>query len=277
MKHYEEEFQGKKGLKLYCQSWFPDSEVKAILLVVHGIAEHSGRYTGLVTYFTSRGYLVCALDHRGHGRSEGRRGHVEHFSYFIDDLNTFVELVRRRNTGKKVFLFGHSMGSTICLGFATRHPQEAAGLILSGTALKIKPELPVPLVALLKSAAVMFPTLRIKQLDSAFLSRNRAVVAAYDSDSLVFRGKLSLKITVDLLWETQTLVRRLSQIQLPLLILHGEADQLTMPEGSRLIFKRVQSQDKSLKLYQGFYHEILNEPGHEVVLKDMESWISSHL
>jgi len=134
MEHTEGRFKGHKTLNLYYQCWQPDGELKAILLVVHGLAEHSGRYANLVNYFLPKGYAIWALDHRGHGKSEGLRGYVERFSDYLDDLKTFFDVVRSEHGDTKIFLVGHSMGAIIATAYtvAVSHQQELAGLIVSG-------------------------------------------------------------------------------------------------------------------------------------------------
>ena len=134
MEHTEGRFTGRKGLSLYYQCWFPATDPRAILLVVHGWAEHSGRYTNLINFFLPKGYAIWALDHRGHGKSEGLRGYVERFSDYLDDLKTFFDVVRSEHGDTKIFLVGHSMGAIIATAYtvAVSHQQELAGLIVSG-------------------------------------------------------------------------------------------------------------------------------------------------
>jgi len=127
MKHGEGKFKGRKNLNLYYQCWLPAKRPKAILLVVHGFAEHSGRYINLVNYFVPKGYAVYSLDHQGHGKSEGRRGYVERFSYYLDDLKTFFDIVRGKHGDAKIFIVGHSMGGTIATAYAVHHQDELAG------------------------------------------------------------------------------------------------------------------------------------------------------
>jgi len=137
MEHTEGRFSGYKGLTLYYRCWLPETEAKSIVLVVHGWAEHSGRYMNLINYLVPKGYAVYAHDHRGHGMSEGRRGYVERFSDYLDDLKTFFDLVKCEHGDKKIFMVGHSMGGTIATAYAIRHQQELAGLLLSGASLKL--------------------------------------------------------------------------------------------------------------------------------------------
>lgn len=274
MEYLEGVFEGRENFKLYFRSWLPDEKVKAILLIAHGVAEHCGRYARMAEYFANRGYAVYGFDYRGHGKSEGRRGFVEHFSYYMDDLRTFFKLICSRHPQNRVIFFGHSMGAIIGLAESIYNPDEFSGLILSGTAIKVKPELPAAILALLKPLALFMPRLGLKRIDSSTLSRDKRVIESYDNDPLVYRGKLSARLSIELVCMIHRLQSQMSQIKVPILILHGTADKLSYPEGAILVIEKAGTQDKTLKLYAGFYHEILNEPGNNQVLSDIETWLS---
>jgi acylglycerol lipase len=286
MKQIEGYFEGRKKFKLFYRAWLPDGKVKAILLIAHGVAEHCGRYNELAEYFANKDYGVYGFDYRGHGKSEGRRGYVEHISYYLDDLHIFYQMVIQQNPYKKIFLYGHSMGAIVGLAAAFHKKYELvgdpsdssqfAGLILSGTALKVKPDLPAAILTLLKPLALLAPHLGLQKIDSSTLSRDKKVIESYDSDPLVYRGKLSARLAVDLVCLIHDLRNQVSKIKTPVLILHGADDRLSYPEGASLLMERIGSPDKTLKIYAGFYHEILNEPGHNRVISDMEAWLSGH-
>lgn len=276
MKHVENYFEGREKLKLYYQSWLPEVEVKGVLLIAHGVAEHCGRYTETAEYFVNKGYAVYGFDYRGHSKSKGRRGYVEHFFYYLDDLKIFLRLMNNHHPQQKPVLFGHSMGAIIGLAVGIYSQKEFSGLILSGTAFKVKPDLPPAVLALLKPLALFMPGLGLHKIDSSTLSRDERVVASYNNDPLVYRGKLSARLAIELVWLIHQLKGQISQIKIPVLILHGAEDRLSYPEGAKLVFERVSSPDKALKMYPGFYHEILNEPGHLQVLVDMERWLTEH-
>jgi acylglycerol lipase len=277
VRHTEGYFGGREGVRLFYQKWMPDIEAKATLVIIHGLAEHSGRYLNLVNYLVPLGYVIYAFDLRGHGKSEGKKGTVEHFSFYLDDLHEFLEKVRNQSTLKNVFLFGHSMGATISLAYSVHHQNFLSGLVLSGTAIRIKPHLPAAVITLLWPLALFLPELGLIKLDSAALSHNVEIVKSYDEDPLVFRGKLSARLTIDLISNMHALERQARLIRVPLLILHGESDRLTDPEGARIVFQRAGSQDKTLHMYPGLYHEILNEPQNLQVLSDMEKWLGQHV
>jgi acylglycerol lipase len=277
MKQAEGRFKGRKGLELFYQCWISDSNQKAVLLVVPGFAEHSGRYANLVNYFVPRDYTVCGLDHRGHGRSEGPRGYVDEFSDYVEDLRTFFELVRREHGESKIFLVGHSMGATIALAYVIQYQHDLAGLLISGAGLAAGASIP----RLAKIAAMLLSLLRPKMgvmlLDATAISKDKAVVDAYVNDPLVYRGKITARMGIQLLKAIENVTSRIPGIDLPILIMHGTEDRLADPEGSRMLYEKVSSRDKTLNLYDGFYHEIFNEPEHERVFADMEAWLAARI
>ena len=277
MQHTEGKFTGRNNFSLYRQAWLPDGIPIAILVVVHGIAEHSGRYTNLVNYFVPQGYAVYSFDLRGHGKSDGKRSYVERFSYYIDDLQTFFNLVRTENPNTKIFMVGHSMGSTIALDYALEHQSELQGLIISGTTLKLGSSISKAAILTAKILSVLLPKMGVSALDPGGISRDPAVVAAYVNDPLNYTGKLSARFGVELLKTMEKLQSRLSEITLPLLIMQGTQDRISDPSSSKLLFDGVSSKDKTMKLYEGFYHEIFNDPERRQVFSDMEAWLKTRV
>ena len=273
MKHIEGNFKGRKGLSLYYQGWIPEQNIKAVMIIAHGIAEHSGRYLKLASHFASSGFAVYSFDYRGHGHSQGRRGYVEDFSYFIDDFRTFHSLVVQTQPGKKLFVLGHSMGAAISLIHAASCRLNLNGIILSATPLKPKPYFPLLLVGMLRLLAAVMPGLPLYRLNSATLSRDNSVVVAYNIDPLVYHDRLTCRLALGLVWRLGHLVKSVSQIRVPALIMHGTDDKLCSPEGSQIVYDRIRSEDKTLKFYNGFYHEILNDPEGSRVIADMETWL----
>ena len=276
MEYLEGKFQGYKDLSLYYQGWLPANKLKAVLLVVHGLAEHSGRYMNLVNYFVPRGYAVYGFDQRGHGKSPGLRGYVERFSCFLIDLGTFINAVRSRHPDIGAFLVGHSVGGTIAAAYAVSHQDEFDGLILSGTTLKVGASISPAAIMAARALSLVLPKMGVDVIDASAVSRDEAVVAAYVNDPLVYRGRIRARLGAELIKAIKALPGQMSKIRLPVLIMHGTADRLSEPEGSRRLYERVSSSDKTLKLYDGFYHEIFNEPGREQVFADMEGWLEGH-
>ena len=277
IKHLEAKFKGYGDRNLYYQSWLPVKEPKAILLVVHGLAEHSGRYLNLVNHFVPAGYAMYAFDHRGHGKSEGLRGYVERFSYFLNDLKTFLDIVHTKHYSAKVFIVGHSIGGTIATAYAAHHQHEFDGLIVSGATLKIGDSVSPVHIALSRILSVLLPKMGVARVNASAISQDKTVVNAYVNDPLVCRGKIRARLGAEIIKTMQILQHQMSEINLPILIMHGTADRLSEPKGSESLYEQVTSDDKTLKLYEGFYHEIFNEPGREQVFVDMETWLATHI
>jgi acylglycerol lipase len=277
MKHKEGGFTGYKGLKIYYQCWLPDKKPKAVLLVAHGLAEHSGRYKNLVDYFVPKDYAVYALDHRGHGKSEGTRAYVDNFNDYLIDLKTFFDKVRKENKNAKIFLFGHSLGGTIATAYVIKHQDELAGLMVSGSSLVPTASVSPALLAMAGIVSALAPKMGVTLLDASLISRDQSVVDAYVNDPLVFRGKIPARTGAEMARMWKQLPDQMPRIKLPMLIMHGMADQLTDPRGSKLLYERAGSKDKTLKIYDDCYHEICNEPDREQVFVDMENWLTKHL
>ena len=277
MEHKEGRFTGHKNLNLYYQYWLPDKSPKAILLVVNGMAEHSGRYTNLVNRFVPKGYGVYSHDHRGHGKSEGLRCYVDRFSDYVSDLKTFFDIVRGQHGDTKIFLVGHSMGGTIATAYAVEHQRELAGLLLSGAGLKMGSTVSPALIAMAGVLSVLLPKMGATVLDASAISQDQAVVDAYVNDPLVYRGKIRARTGAELIRTMKELAPQIPDISLPILVMHGTADQLSNPQGSKMLYELAGSKDKMLKLYDGFCHEIFNELGREQVFADMETWLAARV
>ena len=280
MEHTEGSFTGHRNLTIYYQFWLPVGHAKAVLLIVHGGAEHSGRYANLVNYFVPKGYAVCGFDLRGHGKSEGLRFYVERFSDYLIDLKIFFDIVRGEHGDTKVFLVGHSMGGAIAAAYAIDRQDELAGLILSAAVLKIPSDRSPALIVLARMLSLLLPKMAVKgtrPVDASAICQDKAVVDAYVNDPLVYRGNLRARFGAEMAKILQELPRQMPKISLPILIMHGTADQACDPDGSRMLYERVGSSDKTLKLYEGFYHEIFNEPGHKQVMADIEAWLATRI
>jgi acylglycerol lipase len=277
MRHEEGFFKGVRDHRIYYQYWLPDGEAKAVLIIVHGLAEHSGRYGNLVRHFLPLGYAVYAIDHLGHGRSEGERLYVQRFTEYMDTLAAFLEMVRKWQKDKKVFLVGHSMGGLIGTLYLLDNQVDLAGAVLSGPAVKVPDHIPAVAISMGKIFSALLPRLRLISLDSAGVSRDPAVVLAYDTDPLVYRGKMTARLGSEMVKAMRCATSQAFRIILPLLILQGSADCLVDPCGAQMLHDRVGSADKRIIIYEGLYHEVINEPEHAAVLKDVEMWLASHL
>ncbi|MDY7042092.1 MAG: alpha/beta hydrolase [Chloroflexota bacterium] len=274
MIHEESTFKGANDFEIYYQVWRPEGESRAVLLLVHGYAEHSGRYAHVADYFVGEGYTVYALDHRGHGKSAGRRGYFRRFRLLIEDLDTFFELVRGREAGRRVFLVGHSMGGLLVAAYNVRYPQKASGLVLSGAGVRVGEDVSSLLRTLSGILSALLPSMGVTQLAAETISRDPEVVARYDSDPLNYRGKVSARVGAEMLKASRWVMREAHAITRPALIMHGTEDGLANPEGSRELYEAISSGDKKLKLWDGLYHEIFNEPEKEQVLAFMRDWLA---
>jgi alpha-beta hydrolase superfamily lysophospholipase len=245
------------------------------LLIVPGLAEHSGRYTNVVNYFVPKSYAVCGLDTQGHGKSDGLRCYIDRFSDYIDDIKIFFDIVHQRYGDRKIFMVGHSMGATIALAYAVQHQRDLAGLIISGVGLKPGSSISPVLKRVVRLISFLFPKMGVTVLDATAISQDKAVVDAYIHDPLVHRGKITARLGAELLKTIDRLPSQIPMINLPIIIMQGTEDLLCNPEGSPMVYDLVGSRDKTLKLYEGFHHEIFNEPGHLQVMADLEAWLAT--
>lgn len=276
MIHAEGRFQTPKGANIYYQHWQPESDPKAILLIVHGLAEHSGRYLNVVDRFVPHGYAVYGLDHIGHGKSDGTRVYVERFSDFTGPLKTYFDMIQGWHPGKPVFLVGHSMGGLIGSVYLLQHQDELKGAVLSAPAVKVSDTISPATITLGKVLSGILPKTGLLALDSTFISKDKAVVSAYINDPLVYTGKVTARLAAEMLAAMQRVTAEAATIRLPLLLLQGTDDRLVDPGGAKMLYENTQSTDKTLKAYPGLYHEVFNEPEREQVLKDVEAWLEAH-
>lgn len=272
MKHSEGHFDGAKGRRIYHQAWRPDGPPKGVFVLVHGLGEHSGRYTDLAAHFVAHGWAVFALDHNGHGKSEGTPGFMQDIDDFVDDVHTLRQLAEQVFPATPVFLLGHSLGGLITSLYLARHQQGLVGAVLSGSLVRT-PDHPGGFQrGLMKVLARIVPRLGLIRLDAAGVSRDPTVVRDYESDPLVFHGRMTVGQLREMFAAMDRVVREAGAISLPMLVLHGEADQMTDPQGSRQLFELVVSADKSLTIYPGLYHEIFNEPEKLSVYTEVLDW-----
>lgn len=277
MKHQTAILKAPDGQTLFTQSWTPDQPGKGTIVLVHGLAEHSGRYTHVAEYFVQQGYSVHALDHRGHGQSRGQTfGYFERFSLLHDDLYLFVESVRSLGRSGPLFMVGHSMGGLLALYYTIRHQGHLKGLITSGALLDAGVDVPGTQVALARFLSQVAPKMGMVDLDSNTLSKDPAVVSAYDNDPNVYRGKLRARVGSELIAAVNETRNNLGKITLPILCLHGAQDRLVKPSSTQYIYDHVGSVDKTIKIYDGLHHEIFNEPEKARVLADVWVWLASH-
>ncbi len=270
--HGEGSFTGAEGVKLFEQWWRP-AQPKAVLVIVHGLKDHSTRYAEFADLLAARGYAVRAFDLRGHGSSEGRRVYIDSFDEYVTDLDTFMASVQKRESGKPVFLFGHSMGGGIVTKYVLEKKPALAGLILSGPALKA--DVSGFTKGSIKFTAMIAPRLAVFSLDLDKFSRDPNVVQACKVDPLVDQGNGPARTAAKLLGALDEIGEHMEEMTVPLLDMHGGADVITWPEGSRELVRRAKSADKTLKIYDSLYHDLLHEPEKAQVMADVAAWMDA--
>ena len=272
--HEEGKLTGAGGLKLFTQAWLPDSDPTAVVVLDHGASEHSGRYDWVGGELATRGLALFALDHRGHGRSEGPRALVDRMDNVVADLDLLVDEPAARFAGKPLFLLGHSMGGAVALSYAIRHQDRLDGLILSPPLAALEAASPSTRIAG-RVLSVIAPKLGVYQVDSTAVSRDPAVVRDYDADPLNYHGKLPARTVAELANAIERYPDEVAGLDLPILVMHGTADRITPIAGSEMVKERAGSSDVTFTRYDGLYHEILNEPERERVLNEIANWIAA--
>ncbi|WP_260580825.1 alpha/beta hydrolase [Sphingopyxis sp. PET50] len=265
------------GAALHVTHWLPEGQPRAAVLLAHGYAEHAGRYEHVAKRLTDAGYAVYAVDHWGHGRSDGTPGFVPRFSAFTDGMAELLTLVEVNHGDTPRLLLGHSMGGLIATLFLIQRQDAFAAAALSGPA--ILPAAPPSrfTVWISRFLSRFFPRLGVLALDANGVSRDPAVVAAYLADPLVYTGKIGARLGKEMMNAMAAAQAGAPKITLPILLQHGEADALTAPAGSRYLFDHVASKDKRLEIYPGLFHEIYNEPERDAVLDDLVGWFDAHV
>jgi acylglycerol lipase len=264
---------GQGGVELFARSWMPDGEPRDVVVIAHGYAEHGDRYGNVVDRLVPLGYAVHAIDHRGHGRSGGNRGLVDRLANLVDDLHRFVERVRARHDGSKIKLIGHSMGGAVAFHYALKYQEDLSGLILSGPA--IGPTVLGSQSLVLRVLSAVAPRLGTVALPPDGVSRDTEVVRAYAEDPLVHHGKVPARTAAEMVLAAQNSPSQAPRITVPTLIQHGSADALVPAQANAPIYEAMGAGDKTVRIYDGLYHEIYNEPEHAEVLGDLVAWLEA--
>jgi alpha-beta hydrolase superfamily lysophospholipase len=274
MNHIEGNFKGMRDTNIYYQGWLPEGNVKAILLIVHGVGEYCGRYTNVVNHFVPLGYAVYGLDHIGHGKSGGQREVIKRFEDFTEPLALYYQMVKEWQPGKPIFIYGHSLGALITLFYLLDHQADFKGAIISAPPVKIPENISPMTVNLGKILATVAPRTGILGLDTSSLSHDLGVVTAYNTDPQVFHGKITACISAGMLRAMLRVNEEAAKISLPLFILQGSADRIVDPTGAKLVYDKVGSKDKTVKIYDNLYHEVHNEPERLMMFTDLEAWLT---
>lgn len=276
MKHEEGFFKSIRNTSIFWQKWLPESEPLAVLLIVHGYDDHSGRYMNIVNRFVTKGIAVYGLDQIGHGKSEGTRGYVRKFEDYTETLKIFVGLIRNDQVGKPLFILGYSMGGLITSIYLIDNQNEFAGAIIMSPAVEV-PETNRFKILLFKILSAILPKAGFMAFEDEDISRDKAVVEEYKKDPLAYRGKMTVRLAEACLDSTIKLSKEGSKITLPVLLLQGSADRMVNPKNSQMLYNLIQSKDKQLKIYEGLYHELFSEPEREIVFTDMEEWLDRQI
>jgi alpha-beta hydrolase superfamily lysophospholipase len=269
----ERTFDGVGGVRIVYDVWIPDTTPRGVVVLSHGYAEHARRYDHVAQRFGESGLVTYALDHRGHGRSGGKRVYLRDLSDYTGDFHTLVGIAAKDHPGLKRVVLGHSMGGGIVFAYGVEHPDDYTAMVLSGPAVDAQAAVSPVMVFVAKTLGKIMPGLPVEQLPTDAVSRDPEVVAAYNADPMVYHGKLPAGIARALLSVGATMPQRAAALTAPLLVVHGEQDKLIPVGGSHHLLECVASEDAHLKVYPELYHEVFNEPERAVVLDDVASWI----
>ena len=271
----EEKVRSAGDVEIHVRAFPPVGRPRAAVVMCHGVNSHGGQYLWPGTQFAAAGLAAFALDLRGRGKSEGARYFVDDVADYVADVASVIALAKSRHPGLPVFLLGHSAGGVVSCSYALDHQAEIAGLVCESFAFKVPA--PDAALAVIKGLSRVFPRLPVLKLKNEDFSRDPIAVRILNSDPLTLNEVQPAKTVAALVRANERLRREFPRITLPVLILHGTADRATMASGSQLFFDTAGSTDKTLKLYDGHYHDLLNDVGKEGVMADIATWIDARL
>lgn len=264
------------GLELYLVKDVPDS-LKGIVVIVHGFAEHLGRYDYITKRLNDKGYGVYRFDNRGHGKTKGEKGHIEKFEEFLYDTDTIVDLAKKENPDVPIYMLGHSMGGFITASYGVKYRDKLKGQILSAAATAISPQVKGIKGNIFKIINKVAPKIRIKNPITTALCKNPEVVEKYLKDPLNLKDA-TLNFYVEFLIRgVNWLNENMDKYSYPCLILHGSEDKIVFKEASENFYDKISSKDKKLIIYDGLYHEIMNEITRDQVIDDICNWLENRL
>jgi acylglycerol lipase len=271
----EERIDSAKGVTIFVRSWRPESKPRALIIICHGVNSHSGQYLWVAEQFAAAGHAVYALDLRGRGKSDGERFYVEDVADYVSDVAATVALAKSRNAGLPVFLLGHSAGGVVSSVYVLENQAELAGFICESFAFQV----PAPGFALaaIKGLSHIAPRLPVLKLKNEDFSRDPKAVEALNNDPLTAHEVQPAITVAALVRADERLREEFPLITLPVLIMHGTDDKATVCHGSQFFYETVGAKDKTLKLYERHYHDLLNDLGKEKVMADINGWIDAHL
>lgn len=270
----EQWLEGGKG-RIFTRHWEPEGKARASLIMCHGVLSHSGQYLRAGEDFAKRGYAVTALDLRGRGQSDGERYYIDHIDEYVADLSQAIELAKSKHPDLPVYLLGHSAGGVTSVTYALDHQEQLAGLICESFAFRVFA--PDFALKVLEGASHILPHAHVLKLKNADFSRDPAWVAQLDADPYTQGESQPVATVAAFARAGERFEREFNRITLPVLIMHGTEDHATRPDGSQQFFDEAGSADKTLKLYDGHYHDLLNDLGREEVIDDIAGWIDARL
>jgi acylglycerol lipase len=274
MQHKQDQITASDNVQLFWRAWEPDVPARATVCLLHGLGEHSGRYEHVAAAFTGAGLAVHAIDLRGHGRSEGPRGHTPSLVQWLDDIEL---LLSRTNPGKTRILYGHSLGGALVLYFGLHRAEKISGVIATGPSLRIIADVPLWKEFLGKVMAGIWPTFsQPNGLITGDLSRDPLVVQAYIDDPLV-HDRASSRLFVDMLGAGEEVLERGADFHLPVFLVHAETDRICDRTATEEFYATAGSPDKTLHIWPALFHEVHNEPEKDQVIQEMVEWILAHI
>ncbi|AYL99087.1 alpha/beta hydrolase [Mucilaginibacter celer] len=265
-------FGNTKGQKLFFRNWLTDSKPKGIVLIVHGLNSHSAYYHNFALELNKSQYEVYALDLPGRGLSEGERYYIHDYKEIIANIDQLLNIIQMAHPGVPVILLGHSAGGVFAAVYALKHQEKLMGFVCESFAFRI----PAPGFALaaMKLLGYIIPRVKLIKLNNDFFSRDKSIVYKINHDPLVKDEKQPARTMQQLLYACNYLKKNMAGIKLPLFIIHGTADKVTMPAGSKYFIEHASSPDKRLKFYEGHYHDLLNDKYNDMVIRDIIRWIN---
>jgi len=271
------------GQELFCRKWEPETRIRALMLLCHGFTEHSGTltYDDFFKEFTKEGILVFAHDHVGHGKSEGDRVHVNDFSQYCRDVRQHVTEMKDKYPGLPVFIYGHSMGGTIAIRTTMIYKNLFDGVILSGAAIKLDPENTVSTLTktIAKAVAFLFPQMEVSKFDRGLATRNEEAAKTYEKDELIWKGGIKARWYVCLYDAINSIQENPQLVDVPILIMQGDTDKFCTVDGAKFLYENCSSSDKTLKIYQGCWHELHAEleESRQQIIGDVRKWLNDRI
>ena len=271
----ESAFEGVGGLKIATKSWKPAGKPRAVMVLVHGFNAHSGYMEWPAEQFAAAGLAAYALDLRGRGKSEGERFYVEEFSDYLADVNTLVSQARSENPGLPVYVLGHSAGGVIASSYVFEHQEEIAGLVCESFAFDVG--LPHLVQLALQGVSHIAPHVHVFSLNNADFSRDPKAVERMNNDPLIAKESQPAETASEMLKAAERLKANMPHFKVPVFIIHGTADKATRPAGSQYFYDHAGSADKTLRLYEGHFHDLLNDVDKEKVMADIQAWLDARI